>query len=332
MFSPPAVVGQTVVVGSCNGLVHGVDEAAGALRWRYDASRDGGQPEFHGSPLVVGDLVILASDDRRPEGVGHVYAIEASTGSVRWKTRIGRGSMADVVRQGERLYAVTLDDVLVALDLAKGEPAWSFHGAAPLDPEFLNVQNAPAVAADRVYFGGADGVLYALSAESGAVLWKSATGSRILTAVLLLPDMVCFGTRDGRLRLADLSHGKPQAEIQTGQTPFGPLAVAGKSLLVYCAEGDSGVLNAFDLTLAARRWSRRAPRGWSTMRPHLWRGVLLAGDEGGDLDALSVEDGSVLWTRHLDGAIRGIGHDGDLLFVGTLKGALFAVRPPTGQR
>jgi outer membrane protein assembly factor BamB len=324
-------VGETVVVGSCNGLVHGVDKATGALRWRYDASADGGQPEFHGSPLVVGDLVILASDDRRPDGIGHVYGIQASSGAVRWKTRIGRGSLADVVRHGERLHAVTLDNVLVALDLARGELTWSFRGAAPLDPESLNVHNAPAVTADRVYFGGADGVLYALSASSGAVIWKSAIGSRILTAVLLLPDRLCFGTRDGRLRLADLSHGNPLAEIQTGQTPFGPLAVAGESLLVYCAEGDSGVLSAFDLSLAARRWSRRAPRGWGTMRPHLWRGVLLAGDEGGELDALAVEDGAVLWARHLDGVIRGIGYDGDLLFVGTLKGAVFAVRPPTGQ-
>ncbi len=64
------------------------------------------------------------------------------------------------------------------------------------------------------------------------------------------------------------------------------------------------------------------------MRPHLWRGAVLAGDEGGELDALAVEDGAVLWARHLDGVIRGIGHEGDLLFVGTLKGAVYAVRPP----
>jgi glucose dehydrogenase len=56
--------------------------------------------------------------------------------------------MADVVRQEDHLYAVTLDNVLVALDLAKGTEAWAFQGAPPLDPEFLNVQNAPAVASE----------------------------------------------------------------------------------------------------------------------------------------------------------------------------------------
>ena len=126
-------MGETVVVASCNGLVHGVDKATGTPRWRYDASRDGGHPEFHGAPLVAGDVVVLSSDDRRPDGVGHVYAIEASSGSVRWKTRIGRGSMTDVVRREGRLYVVTLDSVLLALDLASGRQAWSFRAASPLD-------------------------------------------------------------------------------------------------------------------------------------------------------------------------------------------------------
>jgi outer membrane protein assembly factor BamB len=325
-------VGETVVVGSCNGFVHGVDKATGTLRWRYDATRDGGQPEFHGAPLVAGDLLIVGSDDRSADGIGHVYAIEAATGSVRWKTRIGRGSMADVVRQGDRLYAVTLDNVLVALDVAKGEPVWSFRGAPPLDPDFLNVGNTPAVTANRVFFGGADGVVYALSPDSGAVLWKSEIGSRILTPVVLVSDALCFGTRDGRLVLADLAHGKPKAEMRLGQIPSGPPTVAGESIVLYSVEGDSGVLNAFDASLATRRWSRRAPRGWSSPRPYLWRGSVLAGDEGGELDALAVEDGAVLWARQLDGVIRGIGQDGDLLFVGTLKGVLFAVRPPNGMR
>jgi outer membrane protein assembly factor BamB len=321
-------VGDTVVVGSCNGLVHGVDEATGAPRWRYDATRDGGRPEFHGAPLVAGDVVLLASDDRAAGGVGHVYAVEASSGSVRWKTRIGRGSMADLVRQDGRVYAVTLDDVLVAMDLASGKEEWSFRAGPPLDPSFLSLQNAPAVVGDRVYFGGADGVLYALSASSGALLWKSAVGSRILTPVVAVADELCFGTRDGRLLLASSSNGALGAEIQTGQVPFGPLALTGDSLLVYGAEGDSGVLNAFDASLAARRWSRRAPRGWSSSRPLSWRGAILAGDETGELVALAVGDGSVLWARRLDGVIRGIGYDRDLLFVGTLKGAVYAIRPP----
>jgi outer membrane protein assembly factor BamB len=113
--------------------------------------------------------------------------------------------------------------------------------------------------------------------------------------------------------------------------PFGPPVAAGESLLVFSAEGDALVLNAVDMSLAASRWSRRARRGWSSSRPYLWRGSVLAGGEDGELAALAVEDGAVIWARRLNGVIRGIGHEGDLLFVGTLTGGLFAVRPPSGR-
>jgi outer membrane protein assembly factor BamB len=320
------------VVGSCNGLVHGVDKTAGRARWTYDARPDGGRPEFHGEPLVAGDLVVLSSDDRRPEGVGHAYAIETSSGAVRWKRRIGRGSMADFVRLGDRLYSVTLDNELVALDLAKGEQAWSFRGGPPLDPSFLNVFATPAVSSDQVYFGGADGVVYALSADSGALLWKSEMGSRIVTPLVLIADELYFGMRDGRLLRADRSQGRPAGEIRLNQMPFGPPIAAGESLLAYSAEGDALVLNGFDISLASSRWSRRAPRGWSSSRPYLWQGSVLVGSEAGELAALAIEDGAVIWTRQVNGVIRGIGYDQNLLYVGTLKGILFAVRPPVDKR
>jgi outer membrane protein assembly factor BamB len=240
--------------------------------------------------------------------------------------------MADVVRLDARLYTVTLDNELVALDLAGGKQVWSFRGAPPLDPSFLNVFATPAVNAGRVYFGGADGVVYALSANSGALLWKSEIGSRIVTPLVLISDALYFGTRDGRLLRADPLSGRPVSEMRLGHMAFGPPTAAGRSLLVYSAEGDSLVLNALEMSLAAARWSQRAPRGWSSSRPYLWRGSVLAAGEAGEVSALAIEDGAVIWTRQVDGVVRGIGDDGELLFVGTLKGVLFAVRPPVGKR
>jgi outer membrane protein assembly factor BamB len=325
-------VGNTVVVGSCNGLVHGVDKATGKARWSYDARLDGGRPEFHGLPLVAGELVIVSSDDRRPDGVGYVYAIDGSSGHVRWKARIGRGSMADTVRLGSRVYTVTLDNQLVALDLATGAQAWAFRGSPPLDGEFLNVLATPAVGPNRVYFGGPDGIVYAVAADSGTLLWKSAIGSRVVTPTVLISDALHFGTRDGRLLKVDPSRGRPAAEMRLAHMPAGPPTAAEGSVLVYSAEGDSFVLNALDASLAASRWSRRGSRGWSSSRPYLWRGSILAGTEAGELVALSIRDGMAIWSRRVDGVIRGIGHDGDVVFVGTQRGVVFAVRAPPVKR
>jgi outer membrane protein assembly factor BamB len=137
-------VGSTIVVGSCNGLIHGVDKVTGKACWTYDARSDGGLPEFHGAPLVIDDLVIFRSDDRRPEGIGYIYAIKASNGLVCWKTRIGRGSMTDVVRLDASLYMVTLDDELIALNAADGKQLWSFRGAPPLEQDIFWINATPA--------------------------------------------------------------------------------------------------------------------------------------------------------------------------------------------
>jgi outer membrane protein assembly factor BamB len=321
-------VGETVVVGSCNGVIHGLDKATGKARWKYDAGPDGGRPEFHGVPLVVGDLVVLGSDDRHPSGVGHVYAIEASSGALRWKARIGRGSMTDVVRLDTRLYAVTLDGELVALDLADGERVWSSRGGPPLETDFLNVAATPAIHSDRIFFAGADGVVRALSATSGAPVWKSEVGSPVWTALVVVSDALCFGTRDGRLLRLDHRTGKRLVELRLDQVPFGPLVAADDLLFTLAGERELLVLNAVQASLGSSRWTRRAERGWSSSGPYLWKGVVLVGGEAGDLQALRPEDGAVVWNRHVDGVVRGIGFDGDLLFIGTLKGTLFAVRPP----
>ena len=324
-------MGETVVVGSCNGVIHGLDKATGKARWKYDAGLDGGRPEFHGVPLVVGDLVVLSSDDRHPSGVGHVYAIEASSGAVRWKARIGRGSMTDVVRLDTRLYAVTLDGELVALDLADGKQVWSARGGPPLERDFLSVAATPAIYSDRIFFAGADGVVRALSTTSGAPVWKSEVGSPVWTALVVVSDALCFGTRDGRLLRLDHGTGKHLVELRLGQVPFGPLVAADDLLFTLAGERDLLVLNAVQASLGSSRWTRRAERGWSSSGPFLWKGMVVVGGEAGELQALRPEDGAVVWNRHVDGVVRGVGSDGDLLFIGTLKGTLFAVRPP-GER
>jgi hypothetical protein len=53
------------------------------------------------------------------------------------------------------------------------------------------------VPARRVFFAGADGVVRALSTTSGAPVRKSEIGSPVWTALVVVSDALCFGTRDG---------------------------------------------------------------------------------------------------------------------------------------
>jgi len=118
-------VGDLVVVGSCNGRIRALDKETGKVKWQYDITKDGDQRQFHGDPLITDELVVVGTDGN----IGHVYAFERYTGIVRWKYRVTeRGVASDIVRLGDSVYAVTLGNELLSLDIKSGKARWTFHG------------------------------------------------------------------------------------------------------------------------------------------------------------------------------------------------------------
>jgi len=316
-----------VFIGSCNGVIHAIDRRTGQATWKYNALRDGGkQAEFHGIPVITADLVVFGSDDRNPGGAGYVYAFEQKTGNVRWKYRAGAGVMADLVRDGNRLYAVTLGDELVCLDLSTGRPNWSFS-TGWVNARMTNVMAAPAVIGGRVLFGGQNGVVHALDASSGQLMWKRDVGGAVVTGLVVTSGAVYFGTFDQRIHRLALDPGAAHAELQLGGVPFGTPTLVGDSLLVLVYDKpDAATLKSIDLPLKGVRWIRETPGGWSSARTYSWRGNVLAGSKQGQLAAFS-PDGSEEWSETVHGAIRGIGVVDDVLYLGTQKGTLYAYRP-----
>jgi len=323
-----------VFIGSCNGAVHAIDGRTGQARWKYDALQDGGKrAEFHGNPVVTADLVVVGSDDRSPDGAGYVYAFEQKTGNVRWKYRAGAGVMADLVRDEDRLYAVTLGDELVCLELSTGRPLWRFSSGW-VNEEMTNVSAAPAVNEERVLFGGQNGVVHALDARSGRLIWKRDVGAAVITPLVVASGAVYFGTFDQRLHRLALGPAATHADLELGGVPFGPPTLLGDSLLLLVYDGpDTASLRSVDLTPKRVRWRREAPGGWSSARAYLWHGYGLAGSDQGRLAAFS-PDGAEEWSDTFVGVIRGIGLADDVLYVGTLKGTVYAYRPtpPSGEK
>jgi outer membrane protein assembly factor BamB len=279
--------------------------------------------------------VITGSDQRAPGGAGYVYAFVRSSGRVRWKHPAGRGVMTDVVRDGDDLYAVTLGDELICLDLDDGRLKWTMRGGAGPDESrpAMNIFTTPAVARGRVYFGGSDGSVQAVEARDGRTVWKREVGGRVATPLCLVDGELYLGLADGRVLRLDPKTGGVRAEIKVGGMAFGSALPVRRSLVLFGLEGPDPpsmvvLIRCVDRALGAVRWTRETPGGWTSSRPYLWRGAVLAGNREGDLVALRPGDGSPLWTGRLEGVVRGIGSDGDRLYVGTLKGRLYAYEPP----
>ena len=98
-------MGDTLYVGSCSGYFHAIGRRDGASVWTYDTSFDGAHGQFHGEMLIEGDRIVVGAD---AEGDGHLYAFDAGTGEVIWKQLAPGGFTARILREGSRVYAMTM--------------------------------------------------------------------------------------------------------------------------------------------------------------------------------------------------------------------------------
>jgi outer membrane protein assembly factor BamB len=296
-------------------MIRALDKKTGQVKWGYDTQKDGEALSFHGDPLVTKDLLVIGSDGKS----GHVYALDRSTGVLRWKYDVPeRGVASDVLRLGQNAYAVTLGDELICLDLETGKPKWMFHSG--FDGHDFHWTSSPALTGDRIYFGGLDGIVYALDSQSGKLAWKKDLGARVTTSIALKGSNLYVGTAKRHVYRLDSSSGEVLGDIATESEPRWTIVVAGESILVFLGEE---VLASLDLPLKKILWSAEASKEWTSNRPYVWRGAVLAGNRR-ELVALRLSDGARQWSHQFPEVIRGIGTSDEVLYVGSLKGPIFA--------
>ena len=322
MFSPPAVAGDHVFVASCSGSVFGLERADGDFVWTYDARQDGGRPEFHGTSIVTADTIVIATDDRRAEGIGHVYALDRLTGEPRWKRRFDVGVMTDLTVVENVLYFATLTEQVVALKLSSGEPVWTF--AAGSAGERFFVTSTPVVTDTHVIFGGIDGTIHALDRETGKKVWSRSLGERVSASLVDFDGKIFAGTADNRLRLLSSENGKSVASRDLPGLPFGRPIRAGGGLVVLTT---GGVILSLSSDLDAVRWETRVDTEWASFRPILLGTEILAGADDGRVYAISVKDGKISWSQEFGAPVTSLtdagGKQGEF-YVGTTNGIVFA--------
>lgn len=82
-----------------------------------------------------------------------------------WETVLPGPLTAVVVADGRLLVAQREAHTVHALDAADGSPLWCYTAGGRVD-------SPPTVCGGRVYFGSADGWMYCLRAEDGALAWR----------------------------------------------------------------------------------------------------------------------------------------------------------------
>ena len=305
-------------VGSCNGMIRALDRKSGQVKWDYNIRNDGDQRQFHGDPLITDELVVIGTDGN----IGHVYAFNRSTGTVRWKYKVEEGGVAsDIVRGGQNVCAVTLGDELACLDSETGKPNWTFRSS--FSGHDFHWTPPPAINGTRVYFGGQDGTLYALDAQAGKLIWKRTLDGAVTTSIATWGNDLYLGTAHRHIYRIDTNSGDVTRDFHSEWQPRWNIVLADHGLVLFL--GDE-IIASLDPSLQKMRWSAEASKEWTSARPYLWRGIILAGNRR-ELVALRSSDGTRQWSHQFPEVVRGIGISDDALYVGSLKGPIFAYVP-----
>ena len=282
---------------------------------------------FHGDVLVRPDRIIASADVDAASGVeAGLHAFDIGSGRQLWTYRSGRGVFGAVTGADGRAVVYIATGDLVALNLNNGNVEW--HHAMKAPP-----WESPGTFNSRVFAGSADGSVYAINAKSGGIIWRQKIGSPITTSVRATAFGVFVGTADGVMHRLSLATGERLSSLKVDPAlkPSSAPIVSSDAVLVLLADqgADYRALVSIDPALKGVRWRQTPPDRWSTTRVFAMGQTILLGTPSGTLTAYCVADGSPAWSYKLAaGPIRAIGGSGEMLYVGTPQGTLYAIRVP----
>ena len=275
-----------------------------------------------------------------------VSALDAKTGRVIWETRTDEPiHSAPNVADG-RVFAVTIDDQLLALDTEKGQQIWNYQ--AIIEPARILQASSPAISGTTIVTGFASGELIAQGAANGTDLWAQALSqSNRNNALSEIRDIagrpviyrgdVFAVSHSGLFSAVDLRTGTPRWSLpissQSTPWPAGDVVyIVSESGQLICIARDSGQiyweqeLNAPSAPAGRNRKAKQPKKAF-------WSGPILASNRlilvssSGEMEARDPKTGALERTIKLgSAAMQPPIAAGDMLYLVTEKAELIAFR------
>jgi 5-hydroxyisourate hydrolase-like protein (transthyretin family) len=120
-------------------------------------------------------------------GSGELYAIDASTGALKWNDTIGGEVGSSPAVYNNTVYVGNYDNNLYALNATTGTKLWNYTTGGLVD-------SSPAAANGAVYVGSYDGNLYAIDASTGALKWNDTIGGEVASSPAVANGVVYVGS------------------------------------------------------------------------------------------------------------------------------------------
>lgn len=332
----PVVGGGRIFTLDSGSIVSAV-APSGAVLWSTDIlpDRDKDGDATGGGIAYANDTLYVSL------GFGDLVAMDATSGGVRWRQRLGgTGSGTPTVSDGI-VYLVSGDDTGWAVDADTGRIRWQVDGT----PSAANVLGAPAPAVTSKFavFAFGSGEVVGAFKTGGVQRWTAIiSGNRegisvarygdLTGAPVVVGDTAYIGNQSGRLVALNVNTGSRNWTTLQGTIssvwPAGDsiFAITDTLQLIRVDASDGSIIWSTPLPNFVRD-TRRRGEVFAHYGPILAGGRVIVASNDGLLRSFNPENGTLTATTEIpDGASSPLAVADGTLYVVSTKGDLYAFR------
>ena len=176
----PLVMDDKVIFSAWDNTLYALEKATGKEIWKWT----GGLTRMHFSPAAVWPVAsngkVFIADPQRA-----MTAVNLQNGETVWRTF--RSQVRETIglsEDGERVYSKTMNDSIVCYSTLTDTPeqVWASNVG-------FGYEHAPSMPLEKdgvVYGSTKEGLLFALEAKTGKIIWKHKIGNSLINTVLPL--------------------------------------------------------------------------------------------------------------------------------------------------
>lgn len=256
------------------------------------------------------------------------------TPSTAWDISVGSGigdfysnlhpAYADSV-----VYAADRKGTVKAVNADDGKEVWSVN-LAEKDGWFSRksalLSGGLTVAGGHVYVGSEKAQVYALDAGDGSVVWQTTAAGEVLSRPTASDGLVLVHTSNGQLQALDENSGVVKWTVNLDMPALSLRGESAPAVAFGAAVvgGDNGRVSAVLMQQGQLIWQQRISQATGTTEidrlsdvdttPVIVNGVVYALAYNGNLTALDLRSGQIMWKREL-GSVNDFIVDGNRIYI-----------------
>ncbi|TKJ35852.1 hypothetical protein CEE39_00545 [bacterium (candidate division B38) B3_B38] len=306
ILTQPICDAEKVYFASENGTFYALNIVSGERVWEFTA----GSPVRQSATLGDHSLFVATSGME-------ALSLDLITGNLRWRRRMDGEIFTPLIFNKGALY-FGFSRYIACLRASDGEEIWRFETGD-------EVHAPPIIEGEFLYAGSDDGFLYALTPREGRLRWKFSTSGKIVAAPLLFEGTLFVGSYDNYIYALHPDSGKQKwKKITGGDVNCRPIGwekwvfVSSLDNFLYCLQVKNGYLS-YRFRLPYRLYHSPVISGDLLFMAPLSDTLVV-------IDPINGEKVGGFTAPSLITSPPGLSPNGDIIFIGTNKGLLIALK------